>query len=68
MDKCSLQTKYGDIVCRDGQLWGLTYSEMGPPDSRQCIGPCPQCLQRYNGTNLTQQSRDVIRSTKKSMA
>lgn len=24
-------------------LWELTYSEMGPPDQRQCIGECPEC-------------------------
>ncbi len=33
----------GDIVCRDGYLWQLTYSEMGPPDQRDCIGPCKYC-------------------------
>lgn len=41
--KCPLDRPYGDIVCRDGQLWALTYSEMGPPDSRQNEGPCPHC-------------------------
>lgn len=42
-EKCPLQTKYGEIVCRDGVLWALTYSEMGPPDSRQWFGICPHC-------------------------
>jgi hypothetical protein len=41
--KCPLDKKYGDIVCKDGQLWALTYSEMAPPDSRQYDGECPHC-------------------------
>lgn len=38
--KCPLDKKYGEIVCKDGLLWALTYSEMASPDSRQCIGDC----------------------------
>jgi hypothetical protein len=41
--KCPLDTKHGDVVCRDGVLWALTYSEMGPPDQRQAIGDCEHC-------------------------
>lgn len=44
MGKCPLQTKHGDTICIGGQLWELTYSEMGPPDSRQSAGECPHCL------------------------
>jgi hypothetical protein len=34
----------GGCVCIRGYLWELTYSEMGPPDSRQNTGvPCPSC-------------------------
>jgi hypothetical protein len=40
---CPLQRKYGDIICIDGALWALTYSEMGPPDSRQYFGECEYC-------------------------
>lgn len=40
MTKCPLERQYGDIVCRDGLLWGLTYSECAPPDQRQCLGEC----------------------------
>ena len=40
---CPYRTKHGETICIDGQLWTLTYSEMGPPDSRQNIGPCPHC-------------------------
>lgn len=37
-------SKYGELICIDGWLWGLTYSEMGPPDSRQSTGiRCPTC-------------------------
>ena len=43
---CPLQKKYGDIICIDGMLWGLTYSEMAPPDSRQALGPCDYCKGR----------------------
>ena len=43
--KCHYPTKYGDTICVDGTLWELTYSEMGPPDSRQNAGPCPYCAQ-----------------------
>lgn len=39
-ERCPLDKKYGEVVCRDGLLWALTYSEMGPPDQRQCIGEC----------------------------
>jgi hypothetical protein len=41
--KCPLATRYGDIICIDGQLWALTYSEMAPPDSRQTWGECQWC-------------------------
>lgn len=41
--KCPLDKPHGEIVCRDGYLWALTYSEMGPPDSRQNEGPCRHC-------------------------
>lgn len=43
---CPLDKKYGDIVCRDGTLWALTYSECAPPDSRQAIDDCPHCKKR----------------------
>jgi hypothetical protein len=37
-------TKHGDRICIDGYLWELTYSEMGPPGSRQATGvKCPEC-------------------------
>lgn len=39
-DKCPRDRKYGDIVCRDGLLWALTYSDSAPPDQRQCVGRC----------------------------
>lgn len=38
--QCPRDTKFGDIVCRGGQLWQLTYSECAPPGQRQCIGEC----------------------------
>jgi len=41
--KCPYPKQYGDVICEDGKLWVLTYSEMGPPDSRQSNGPCPYC-------------------------
>ena len=44
--KCPLDKKYGEIVCRDGVLWALTWSEMAPPDSRQAIDDCPHCKKR----------------------
>lgn len=40
---CPLQKKYGDIICIDGMLWGLTYSDCAPPDSRQAMGQCDHC-------------------------
>jgi len=40
----SYHSKFGDKVCVDGYLWELTYSEMGPPNSRQNTGlKCPTC-------------------------
>jgi len=44
--ECPLPKTIGDVVCRDGLLWALTYSEMGPPDQRQVIGDCPHCAKR----------------------
>lgn len=41
--KCPYPTEHGDVVCKGGVLWGLTYSDMGPPDSRQRMGNCPFC-------------------------
>jgi|GEM_PF-5261630 len=36
--------KYGDRICIGGYLYELTYSEMGPTDSRQNTGDrCPAC-------------------------
>ena len=44
MSKCPNDKKYGDQVCIGGWMWELTYSEMGPPDSRQNTGNrCPLC-------------------------
>lgn len=43
---CPLQKKYGDIICIDGTLWGLTYSECAPPDQRQALGPCDHCKEQ----------------------
>lgn len=43
---CPDDTQYGETVCRKGKLWTLSYSEMGPPDQRQCVGPCPKCTER----------------------
>jgi hypothetical protein len=40
---CPYPTTYGNIICKDGELWALTYSEMGPPDSRQSCGECEYC-------------------------
>jgi hypothetical protein len=39
---CPYRDQY-EAKCIDGQIWILTYSEMGPPDSRQANGPCPYC-------------------------
>lgn len=53
---CPFQRKYGDIICIDGTLWGLTYSECAPPDQRQALGPCDHCanwddqIERYVST------------------
>jgi len=47
---CPLDKRYGDLVCRDGMLWGLTYSEMAPPDSRQCMGECENHVHRKTNT------------------
>lgn len=43
---CPLDKPYGETVCRNGVLWTLTYSEMGPPDSRQAWGECPHCAKK----------------------
>lgn len=40
---CPLARSHGETICKDGYLWQLTYSEMGPPGSRQNSGPCPFC-------------------------
>ena len=40
---CPFGKEYGATICKDGYLWKLTYSEMGPPGSRQNAGPCPFC-------------------------
>jgi hypothetical protein len=51
---CPLEKKYGDIICIDGTLWGLTYSECAPPDQRQALGPCEHCSQaKLNWRNRT---------------
>lgn len=39
-ERCPLANKHGEVICRDGRLWALTYSEMGPPGSRCCVGEC----------------------------
>ena len=44
---CPNSKPYYDRQCIDGYLWELTYSEMGPPDSRQNTGiKCPLCKGR----------------------
>ncbi len=44
MTNCPNDKKYGDQVCINGWMWELTYSEMGPPDSRQNTGiRCSLC-------------------------
>ena len=43
MAECRDRAQHGDVICEDGLLWQLSYSEMGPPDQRQCIGECPTC-------------------------
>lgn len=46
-EKCPNAKKYGERVCIGGYMWELTYSEMGPPDSRQNTGDrCPYCMKR----------------------
>lgn len=57
-EHCPYPKKYGDTICVDGTLWELTYSEMGPPDSRQNAGPCPWCsgLKRALGEALANTS------------
>lgn len=40
---CPHKGEYGEYLCKDGDLWALTHSEMGPPDSRQHHGSCPHC-------------------------
>ena len=47
-NKCPMNTKYGEIVCRNGTLWALTYSECAPPDQRQCWGECPHCNKKMD--------------------
>ena len=41
--RCPWNSVYGELVCRDGYIWALTYSETAPPDQRQNIGPCSFC-------------------------
>jgi hypothetical protein len=40
---CALRTEHGEVICRNGVLWGLTYSEEGVPGKRRAMGPCPNC-------------------------
>ena len=40
---CPLNLKRGEFICVDGQIWALSYSEMGPPGQRQHWGPCAHC-------------------------
>lgn len=42
-DDCPFRKPSGEFVCVDGVLWTLTYSEMGPPDSRQAWADCDHC-------------------------
>ena len=42
-EDCPFRHSHGENICVDGVLWALTYSEMGPPDSRQWWGECPHC-------------------------
>lgn len=44
--QCPLQNQYGDVICIDGLLWGLTYGDCAPPDQRQCIGDCEYCKRK----------------------
>ena len=55
---CPLDREYGDIVCRNGVLWALTYSEMGPPDSRQWFGECADCARRAGHLRTPARSDD----------
>jgi hypothetical protein len=52
--RCPLDTNHGDVVCRNGVLWALTYSECAPPDQRQAIGDCEHCAR-----GLHQHSNDI---------
>lgn len=51
MRSCPRDTRYGETVCRNGLLWSLTYSEMGPPDQRQCVGECGWPGHQEDGVN-----------------
>lgn len=53
--KCPLDQQYGDIVCRDGVLMALVYSEMAPPDSRMAIDTCYYCEKHKRELFKTQQ-------------
>jgi len=51
----SYHSKFGDTICANGYLWELTYSEMGPPNSRQNTGlKCPIC----SGQTISSQLSD----------
>ena len=45
-EPCPLNKEHGEFVCRDGVLWALSYSEMGPPGQRQAWDDCPHCAKR----------------------
>jgi len=55
--KCPLDQTHGDIVCRDGVLMAMTFSEMGPTESRVAIDECYYC-ERHKRELLKQQQRD----------
>lgn len=58
---CPLQKKYGDVICIDGTLWGLTYSECAPPDQRQNLGACEYC--RSHGVRVAEDLPSVSRAS-----
>lgn len=45
---CPYKNGY-DVVCINGQLWELTYSDCAPPDQRQPGGACPYCTAKKCG-------------------
>ncbi len=40
---CPFRHSNGENICVHGVIWTLTYSEMGPPGSRQAWGSCDHC-------------------------